>query len=105
MPSILDKSTANLRDIEGDDAISKGLSVAIRKAYQNVIMLAEEIKEGGWLAEPDVLNFLVRQEGLCKQYEGDYFNHHEHKRNHLKDMRTLSEDMRVYVDRMRKIKP
>lgn len=100
MPLAPDKIRLNSGDIAGDDAISKGNAKAIQKAYANALVLGEEMEMYGWLLEPEALDFLKRQEALCAQYEGDYFEHHKHQQEHLKAMRGLVNDMRLYVDKM-----
>lgn len=104
MPLARDKILINSGDIAGDDAISAGNAEAIQQAYAGALILATEIHEKGWDKEPDALDFLKRQEHLCAQYEGDYYEHHEHQRDHLKQMRALTNDMRLWLDK-RLLKP
>lgn len=62
-------------------------------------MLATEIEKHGWLSERDALDFLARQEALCAKYEGDHYDYHDHQREHLKGMRELVNDMRLWIDK------
>lgn len=100
MPLAPDKIRINSGDIAGDDDISTGNAKAIQRAYTNALVLGEEMEKHGWLLEPQALDFLKRQETLCAQYEGDYFEHHKHQQEHLKAMRELVNDMRLWVDKM-----
>lgn len=98
-PLARDKIIINSIEIAGDDAISRGNAEAIQKTYASALMLAEEIDKAGWLKDPQALDFLLRQEQLCAKYEGDHYHYHDHQTEHLKEMRTLVNDMRLWIDK------
>lgn len=105
MPLIRDKILLNKGVIGGDDDIATGNAAAIQKSYENGSVIAAEIEQKGWLREPQALDFLARQEALCASYEGDYFEHHKHQRDHLVQHRTLVNDMRLWLDKKLKQQP